>query len=56
MRSGKRERRLYGGLCSAISRSSRTSASRACAQPMASTRSAKATISAIRVRGSLAVK
>jgi hypothetical protein len=43
-------------LCSAISRSSRTSASRAVAHTMPVTVSAMATISPIRLRVSLAVK
>ena len=55
-RSGNRERRLYRGLCSAISRSSRTAASRSCAQGIASTRWDSATISVIRLRCSPAVK
>ena len=55
-RSGNRERRLYRGLCSAISRSSRTAASRSCAQGIASTRWDSATISVIRLRCSPAEK
>ncbi len=55
-RSGNRERRLYRGRCSAISRSSRTSASSSVGHGTGRTRSASRTISAIRVRISLAVK
>ena len=55
-RSGNRERRLYRGLCSAISRSSRTAASRSCAHGIASTRWDSATISVIRLRCSPAEK
>jgi len=56
VRSGYFDRRLYGGLCAAISRSSRTSASRECAHSIASTRTAAASISEIRARFSAAVK
>jgi len=55
-RCGRVERRLYGGLCSAISRSSRTSASSAVVQGTASTCSDSRTISCILLRGSEAVK
>ena len=55
-RSGLRERRLYRGLCSAISRSSRTSASSVVAQTIGLTDSAMRTISPIRRRCSEAVK
>ena len=55
-RSGNRERRLYRGLCSAISRSSRTAASRSWAHGIASTRWDSATISVIRLRCSPAEK
>ena len=54
--SGCRERRLYGGLCSAINRISRTCASRAVAQTIGVTLSAIRTISDIRRRCSEAVK
>src|ERR1051325_2272483 len=47
-RSGNFDRRLYGGLCAAIRRSSRTSASREWAHSMASTRSAAPSISGVR--------
>ena len=55
-RSGCFDRRLYGGSCAAISRSSRTSASSGWAHSTASTRSAAASISDIRARFSAAVK
>ena len=55
-RSGNLDRRLYGGLCAAISRSSRISASSPCAHSIASTRCAAASISEIRARFSAAVK
>ena len=55
-RSGNLERRLYRGLCSAISRSSRTSASSAVAHSMPRTPDAMPIISPIRVRVSEAVK
>ncbi len=55
-RSGNRERRLYRGLWREISRSSRTAASRSCAQGRDSTRCASPTISVIRLRCSPAVK
>ena len=55
-RSGNLDRRLYGGLCAAISRNSRTSASSACAHSITSTRCAAASISEIRARFSAAVK
>ena len=55
-RSGWRERRLYGGLCWAIRRSSRTCASSVVAQTIGVTDVASWTISAIRVRVSDAVK
>jgi hypothetical protein len=55
--SGYFDRRLYGGLWAAMSRSSRTSASSECAHSMASTRSAAASISRLmRARFSDAVK
>ena len=50
VRSGNFERRLYGGLCAAIRRSSRTSASSEWAHSTASTRSAMWIISEIRLR------
>ena len=54
--SGKRERRLYFGLCSAISRSSRTSASSGVAHSMPVTDVARPTIPPIRERVSDDVK
>src|SRR6266508_2533753 len=55
-RSGNFERRLYRGLCSAISRSSRTSASSAVPHSMPRTEEAMPIISPIRDRVSAAVK
>ncbi|RAO52629.1 hypothetical protein PSN01_04052 [Micromonospora saelicesensis] len=56
IRSGYLDRRLYGGACAAINRSSRTSASNEWAHSTASTRSAAPSISEIRARFSPAVK
>ena len=55
-RSGNFERRLYRGLCAAMSRSSRTCASSGWAHSIGSTRSASPTISPILLRVSLATK
>ena len=55
-RSGNFDRRLYGGRCRAMSRSSRTCASSVVAQTMPSTRWASMTISPMRVRVSDSVK